>query len=77
MILHFTYIIESLTTGKWYYGSTSNLDRRLDGHNSGLNVSTRNRGPWKFIFVRQFKNKKEAVEFEMYLKRLKNKDHDV
>ena len=28
-----TYIIESITTGNWYYGATSDLDTRLEYHN--------------------------------------------
>jgi putative endonuclease len=74
VIMHFTYIIESLSIHKWYYGFTEELDKRLDGHNKGLNVSTRNRGPWKFIFIRPFHTKKEAILFEKYLKQTRNKD---
>jgi len=72
--MYFAYIIESRSTQKWYYGSTSDLDRRLDGHNKGLNVSTRNRGPWKFIFVKSFETEKEASDFELYLKKSSNKE---
>jgi putative endonuclease len=71
--MHFTYIIESETTQKWYYGSTSDLTQRLENHNNGLTISTRNRGPWRFIFVRPFETKKEAAEFEQYLKKTRNK----
>ncbi len=71
---HFVYIIESIFSGKWYYGYTSNPEKRLDFHNQGHNVSTRNRGPWKIIFLQQFQSKKEALEFELHLKRSKNKD---
>jgi putative endonuclease len=74
MNIHFTYIIESLTTGKWYYGYTVDIEGRLDGHNKGMNTSTRNRGPWKYIFIRPFDNKKDATDFERYLKKSRNKD---
>jgi len=73
--MYFAYIIESQSTKKWYFGSTSDLDRRLEGHNKGLNVSTRNRGPWEFIFVRSFETEKEARDFESYLKKSRNKDY--
>ena len=72
--MHYTYIIESIKTGRWYYGYTSDLSRRLEGHNKGLNVSTRNRGPWKFIFIREFESKTEAIAFEQVLKRYRNKE---
>ena len=72
--MYFVYIIESISTSKWYYGLIADLDRRLDGHNKGLNASTRNRGPWKFIFTRSFETEKEARVFEVYLKKTRNKD---
>ena len=72
--MYFAYIIESSSTQKWYYGSTSDLDRRLEGHNKGLNISTRNRGPWKFIFVRSFEAEREARDFELYLDKSRNKE---
>ena len=71
---HVVYIIESATTGKWYYGYTTDPQKRVEFHNEGHNVSTRNRGPWKIIFLREFQSKKEALEFEIYLKKSKNKD---
>ena len=52
------------------------LDRRLEGHNIGLNKSTAeivDRG--EFIFIREFDNKSEALKFENYLKSLRNKDY--
>jgi putative endonuclease len=70
---HFVYIIESLTSGRWYLGYSQDLERRLQGHNTGLNKSTAGRGPWKFIFVRPFHSKSEALSFERYLKRSRNK----
>ncbi|HEY5823460.1 MAG TPA: GIY-YIG nuclease family protein [Cyclobacteriaceae bacterium] len=73
--MYFTYIIESESIGKWYYGSTSNLDRRLAEHNDGSNISTRNRRPWKYVFVRVFEIQKEARDFELYLKKSRNKEY--
>jgi putative endonuclease len=71
---HFVYIIESSSSGKWYYGYTTNPEKRVDFHNQGLNVSTRNNGPWRMIFLQQFQSKKEALQFELHLKKSKNKD---
>ena len=71
---HFAYIIESLSTGKWYYGYSTNLDNRLLFHNEGNNISTRNKGPWKYIFIRKFTSRKEATDFEKYLKTSRNKN---
>jgi putative endonuclease len=73
--MYYVYIIESLTTHKWYYGYTKELDQRIDAHNKGLNISTANRGPWKYIFKRSFNSDKDARSFEVYLKKSKNKQY--
>ena len=68
-----TYIIESLSTGRWYYGSSGDLSERLNHHNNGWNRSTKGRGPWKYIFLREFATAEEAREFEFHLKKLRRK----
>ncbi|MBL7870527.1 MAG: GIY-YIG nuclease family protein [Cyclobacteriaceae bacterium] len=73
--MHIVYIIESLSSGKWYYGYTSDPIKRLEAHNAGFNKSTRNRGPWKFIFQRTFIDKSEALKFEIHLKKLRRKEY--
>lgn len=75
MITNCTYILESSTSGLWYYGHSANVEERLYQHNAGKNKSTRNKGPWKLIFIREFENKLEANRFELYLKKLKNKGY--
>ena len=69
------YIIESLSTKKWYYGHTNDLKRRLLEHNAGKNISTKQRGPWNYVFNGPVSTLTEAVEFEKYLKRTRNKDY--
>ena len=73
MIMHYVYIIESISTGGWYFGSTADPEIRLEYHNRGWNRSTRSRGPWKVIFLREFETVATAYQFELELKRLRNK----
>ena len=54
---------------------STDLMHRLEGHNKGLNISTRNKGPWIYIFQRPFDSKKEALQFERYLKMTRNKQY--
>ncbi|WP_170827371.1 GIY-YIG nuclease family protein [Roseivirga sp. 4D4] len=75
MLKHYTYILESSTNGRWYYGHSANVEQRLIQHNNGQNKSTRNKGPWRLIFIREFENRLEANRFELYLKKLKNKSY--
>jgi putative endonuclease len=73
--MYFTYIIQSESSARWYIGHTEDPQKRLSAHNSGLNISTKNKGPWRLIFLRAFPGKKQANQFELYLKKLKNKDY--
>ncbi len=73
--MFFTYIVESQVSGRWYYGHSSDIERRVREHNLGQNKSTRGKGPWMLIFLREFDSKIEANRFELELKRLKNKEY--
>lgn len=73
--MNYTYIIESERNNKWYIGHTINPLNRVKEHNSGQTKSTKNKGTWKLIFIREFDTKLEANQFELKLKRLKNKGY--
>ncbi|MBL7850836.1 MAG: GIY-YIG nuclease family protein [Cyclobacteriaceae bacterium] len=66
------YIIESSSTKGFYIGHTNNLNRRLHDHNRGRNRSTKGKGPWRFVFQRQFEARQDCVAFEKHLKSLRN-----
>ncbi len=73
--MNVVYIIESETISKWYIGYSTNLDARLEDHNSNRSKWTRfkGQGPWQLIFKREFDTKSEALKFEKQLKKIKNK----
>ncbi len=73
--MFYVYIIESETTGKWYYGYTERLEERIKEHNFNNGHFTGNAGPWKLIFKRNFTNKTDALAFEKLLKKSKNKTY--
>jgi putative endonuclease len=73
--MYHTYILESLTTKKWYYGSTGRLDERLAEHNYNNGHYSGGRGPWLLIFQRSFDTEAEARAFEQYLKKSRNKEY--
>ena len=66
--MFFVYIIKSLKDGKLYFGSTSNLRKRLKEHNSGLNQSTKSRKPFKIIYYEAYTSKEDAKQREQNLK---------
>jgi putative endonuclease len=72
--MFYVYIIQSITTSKWYYGFTERSPiERLSEHNGNHHHFTARKGPWKLIFIRSFENKVDAMAFEKKLKSLRNK----
>ncbi|MFI5057157.1 MAG: GIY-YIG nuclease family protein [Candidatus Acidiferrales bacterium] len=48
------YILQSETVGRFYAGSSNELDRRLQEHARGHSLATRGRGPWKLVHREEF-----------------------
>ncbi len=70
--MYFVYILESETTGKLYIGQTDDPDKRLNDHNRGASPYTKNKGPWKRIFLKEFPTRSESLAFEKKIKSWKN-----
>jgi putative endonuclease len=67
--MHYAYILQSIShPEKFYYGSTSDLKKRIEVHNGGGNVSTKPHCPWKLAWYAGFPSKQAALDFERYLK---------
>jgi len=62
------YVLKSEASGKFYAGLTSNIQRRLQEHNSGVNRMTRHGRPWQLIHWEECANRTEAREREKYFK---------
>jgi len=68
-LIHYVYILRSTIDSKQVYtGFSTDLQRRLDSHNSGANNHTSKYKPWKIVWYCGFSNKEKAQEFEKYLK---------
>ncbi len=68
--MHFVYIIKSLRDGKFYTGLTTNVTKRLAEHNRGKDStpSTKSRGPFTLVHVKELSNLQAARVREKYLK---------
>jgi len=66
------YILQSESSGKFYVGSTQDLDRRLSEHLRGHTPSARGRGPWKLVYTERFESLLEARRRELQIKRWKS-----
>jgi putative endonuclease len=68
----YVYILRG-ASGKYYIGSTNNLERRLSEHHHGGNHTTRRFGPrLELIVSKEFASIREARRFERILKLKKN-----
>lgn len=65
---YYTYVLLSLKDNNFYTGFTENLQIRINEHNDGKVISTKNRRPFELIYFEGCKNKSDALHREKYLK---------
>jgi putative endonuclease len=66
------HVLQSLKDGRYYIGSTSDVKKRLESHNSNRTGYTKKFQPWVLIYYEEFETRVEAVRREKYLKTKKN-----
>ena len=62
------YILKSIKDSKFYYGHTSDLELRLEEHNSGKVKATKYRRPLVLHYFENFSSRTEAVQRELFFK---------
>ena len=67
----YVYVLKSQKDGKFYIGSTGNIERRILQHNRGSNVSTRHRRPFELVYSEAYNTEQEAVRREKQIKSYK------
>jgi putative endonuclease len=65
------YILQSLKNGRYYIGSTEDVDNRLEKHNAGLVRSTKGFIPWKIVYTENYNTRSDAYRREMEIKKYK------
>ena len=70
--MHSVYILQSETSGKFYVGCARDPISRLAEHQRGQTLSTRNRGPWKLVYLENFASRGEALRREKQIKSWKS-----
>ena len=66
------YILQSITTNKFYIGSTEDLDARIAEHQRRHSPYTSNRGPWALVDQEWFATLADARRRERQLKSWKS-----
>ena len=67
-IMFFVYVLKSLKDEQLYIGSTNNLERRIEEHNSGKSLATEPRRPFVLIYYEAYRSEKDARHREHNLK---------
>ena len=68
MKFYYTYVLRSERDGKLYIGWTDDLKIRVQKHNLGLVIATKNRRPLQLLYYEACLIKKKAIEREKTLK---------
>jgi putative endonuclease len=71
----YVYILTSFKNGRFYIGSTGDIDKRLKDHNSGKVKATRNFKPLVLVFLQVYDNITHARKIEHKIKKLKRRDY--
>jgi putative endonuclease len=67
--MFYVYMLQSINNPKQKYtGFTSDLKKRFASHNNGETAHTAKYMPWQLVGYHAFEDKKQALDFEHYLK---------
>lgn len=72
--MSFVYILKT-SSGKYYIGSTIDINKRITHHQGGYTPSTKRLGKVELVLVQQFNTLSDARVVERKLKNLKRKDY--
>ena len=73
--MFFAYVLRSLKNGRFYYGSTNNLVRRLEEHSGGHTKSLQYVRPLELVYSEEFLTLKEARAREKFFKSGKGREY--
>ncbi len=68
LYMFYVYVLKSKKDAELYIGSTNNLKRRFDEHQTGKSFSTQFRTPFELVYYEAYKDEKDAREREQSLK---------
>jgi len=66
--MYYVYILQSNKDKKLYIGSAPDLRKRIEKHNKGYVLATKNRRPLKLIYYEGYISQRDAKRREMFLK---------
>ncbi len=66
--MYWVYIIKSEKNSSLYFGSTSNLEKRIKEHNEGKSMSTKRNKPWFLVYTEGYFLREDALTREKNIK---------
>ena len=72
--MYYVYIIESIESKRFYIGQTNNIEKRVERHNKGRNLSTKAYRPWELKWWNVYETRSEAIKVEKIIKGLKKRE---
>jgi putative endonuclease len=70
---YYVYFLQSSINNRYYIGTSDNVVKRLNQHNSGLSKSTAPYRPWKVIKIEKFDSIESAYQRERFIKKKKSR----
>ena len=68
-MFYYVYLLENISNSSWYIGYTTDLNKRVKDHNEGKGGKTTRQGKiWKLIYFEGYRNEKDALGRERFLK---------
>ncbi|MFA6980529.1 MAG: GIY-YIG nuclease family protein [Ignavibacteriaceae bacterium] len=71
----FVYILFSKNLNKYYVGSTSDVEWRLERHNAGWGKYSKTGIPWEIVLREECSTKTEALKREREIKKKKSRKY--
>ncbi len=72
--MYHVYVLKSMINNRYYVGSTSNIEERVQRHNAGRVRSTKPFIPWELIYSEPFTSLKTANRREFQIKAWKSRE---
>lgn len=67
--MNVVYILYSPTRNRYYTGETTDMNRRIERHNSGMVKSTASGIPWQLAWSTEVLNRTDALNLEKKIKK--------
>ena len=66
--MYYVYLLRSSENGQYYFGYTTDLQKRLHSHNQAVNKATKPYMPWELVYYEAYQTSQAARAREKVLK---------